>query len=197
MLSSQISWQHLGSLNPGGKNIFVRYFTFTPTVTHARVASKRLPCATYTPAFSVFLPIWRHSSWARQKLLSIGSTGCLRSLLMQSKTQSSENGSISNVPLLWQCQTGNGIWKTKPSERERERERERRRQGSVQDFPGNDGEGNRGMPVWTNWFIFPVLGALRGSSISQSSSPYKRFSPNPRNKNIIVQKLLTIFFNYS
>lgn len=38
-------------------------------------------------------------SWVQQKLLSIGSTGCLHSLSMQSKTQSLENGSISNVPL--------------------------------------------------------------------------------------------------
>lgn len=38
-------------------------------------------------------------SWVQQKPLSIGSTGCLHSLSMQSKTQSSGNGSISNVPL--------------------------------------------------------------------------------------------------
>lgn len=38
-------------------------------------------------------------SWVQQKLLSIGSTGCLHSLWMQSKTPSLENGSISNVPL--------------------------------------------------------------------------------------------------
>lgn len=41
----------------------------------------------------------RHFSWVRQKPHNIGSTGCLHSLLMQSKTQFSENGSIFNVPL--------------------------------------------------------------------------------------------------
>ncbi len=41
----------------------------------------------------------RRFNWVRQKPHNIGSTGCLHSLLMQSKTLSSENGSIFNVPL--------------------------------------------------------------------------------------------------
>lgn len=48
--------------------------------------------------FSVYFP--RHFSWVRQKPLNTGFTGCLHSMLMQSKTQSLASGSIFNVPPL-------------------------------------------------------------------------------------------------
>lgn len=48
---------------------------------------------------TIFFHFRRLFNWVQQKLLNIGSTGCLHSLSMQSKTQSLENGSISNVPL--------------------------------------------------------------------------------------------------
>ncbi|XP_066531893.1 ubiquitin domain-containing protein UBFD1 isoform X2 [Hoplias malabaricus] len=41
-----------------------------------------------------------HFSWVQQKPHNIGFIGCLHSMLMQSKTQSLENGSIFNVPPL-------------------------------------------------------------------------------------------------
>ena len=152
-------------LNHGGKT-FPSFILHLYQLLPACVASKCFLRASYTTFF--FLSILRHSSLVRQKLLSIGSTGCLHSLLMQSKTQSLENGSISNVPLLWQCQTGNGIWKTKPSESGDNREAYRIFLGKTRRKP-KDACG------LTDLF-FSVLGALRGSSISQSSSSYKVFT---------------------
>lgn len=55
---------------------------------------------------SLFPHFHRLFSWVQQKLLNIGSTGCLHSLSMQSKTQSLENGSISNVPLFFDDELG-------------------------------------------------------------------------------------------
>lgn len=67
----------------------------------------------------------RRSSWVQQKPLSTGSTGCLHNLLMQSKTQCLESGSIFNVPPQltlknwdpeqnWEIRTGdyNMSWRT-------------------------------------------------------------------------------------
>ena len=67
----------------------------------------------YLICFPVFLSVLcRLFSWVQQKLLSIGSTGFLHSLSMQSKTQSLENGSISNVPLFLTMK--NWDWEEEP-----------------------------------------------------------------------------------
>lgn len=80
---------------------------------------KKMHCLNVKRPFCVLtsFPFFsRLSSWVQQKLLSIGSTGCLHSLSMQSKTQSLENGSISNVPLLtmtnWDWEEGRTKSKT-------------------------------------------------------------------------------------